>query len=412
VKQTKGDVTAAPEAGAKRLQNTYYKGYVAHAPMEPHAAVAEIKDGKATIWASTQTPFPTRDHLAQVLGFDPKNVRVITPYVGGGFGGKSAGRQSEEAARLAKITGKPVQVAWTRAEEFFYDTFDPASIVKITSAVDASGKITLWDYDVYFAGDRGFELFYDVPNVRMRVFGGWMGGGSSAHRFGVGPWRAPGANMNVFARESQIDVMAAAAGIDPLDFRLRNTSDERMRRALKAAADKFGWRSGVAPSGRGWGVASGIDAGSYAVLMAEVRVDRKRGTVKVERVVCAQDMGIVVNPDGATMQVEGCITMGLGYVFSEELRFRGGQILDENFASYELPRFSWLPRIETVLVKNDDLAPQGGGEPAIVPMGAAIANAVFDATGARVFRLPMTPERLRLALGAESKAAGGGAGVG
>jgi len=412
VKQTKGDVTAASEAGAKRLQNTYYKGYVAHAPMEPHAAVAEIKDGKATIWASTQTPFPTRDHLAQVLGFDPKNVRVITPYVGGGFGGKSAGRQSEEAARLAKITAKPVQVAWTRAEEFFYDTFDPASIVKITSAVDASGKITLWDYDVYFAGDRGFELFYDVPNVRMRVFGGWMGGGSSAHRFGVGPWRAPGANMNVFARESQIDVMAAAAGIDPLDFRLRNTSDERMRRALKAAADKFGWRSGVAPSGRGWGVASGIDAGSYAVLMAEVKVDRKRGTVKVERVVCAQDMGIVVNPDGATMQVEGCITMGLGYVFSEELRFRGGQILDENFASYELPRFSWLPRIETVLVKNDDLAPQGGGEPAIVPMGAAIANAVFDATGARVFRLPMTPERLRLALGAESKAAGGGAGVG
>ena len=127
-------------------------------------------------------------------------------------------------------------------------------------------------------------------------------------------------------------------------------------------------------------------------------MDRASGAVRVERVVCAQDMGIVVNPDGATMQVEGCITMGLGYVLTEELRFRGGQILDDNFDTYEIPRFSWLPKIETVLVKNDALAPQGGGEPAIVPMGAAIANAVFDATGARLFRLPMTPARVKAAL--------------
>jgi nicotinate dehydrogenase subunit B len=129
-----------------------------------------------------------------------------------------------------------------------------------------------------------------------------------------------------------------------------------------------------------------------------VAVDRKRGAVKVERVVCAQDMGTVVNPDGATMQVEGCVAMGLGYVLSEEVQFRGGQILDDNFDTYTVPRLSWLPRIETVLVKNDALAPQGGGEPAIVPMGAAIANAVFDATGARVFRLPLTPARVKAAL--------------
>jgi nicotinate dehydrogenase subunit B len=129
-----------------------------------------------------------------------------------------------------------------------------------------------------------------------------------------------------------------------------------------------------------------------------VKVDRERGKVQVERVVCAQDMGVVVNPEGATMQVEGCITMGLGYVLSEELRFSGGKILDENFDTYEVPRLSWLPRIETVLVKNDALAPQGGGEPAIVPMGGAIANAVFDATGARVYRLPITSDRLRAAL--------------
>jgi isoquinoline 1-oxidoreductase len=146
-------------------------------------------------------------------------------------------------------------------------------------------------------------------------------------------------------------------------------------------------------------VACGIDSGSYAVLVAEVGVDRASGKVRVERVVCAQDMGVVVSPEGATMQIEGCITMGLGYVLAEEVRFKDGKILDENFDSYELPRFSWLPRIETVLVKNDELPPQGGGEPAIVPMGAAIANAVFDATGVRLYRLPLTPARVKAALG-------------
>jgi nicotinate dehydrogenase subunit B len=398
VRGVKGDVEAARAAASKRFEETYRKGYVAHAPMEPHAATASFEDGKLTVWSSTQTPFPTHDHLAQVLSLDPKKVRVMTPYVGGGFGGKSSGRQAEEAARLAKITGKPVQVAFTRQEEFFFDTFDPACVVKIASAVDAAGKITLWDYDVYYAGDRGAELFYDVPNVRMRVFGSWRGGGADVHRFAVGPWRAPGANMNVFARESQIDEMAAAAGVDPVEFRLRNMTDERMRRVLQAAADAFGWTPAKAPSRRGWGVACGIDAGTYAALFAEAKVDKASGAVRVERVVCAQDMGLVVSPDGAAMQMEGCITMGLGYVLREEVRIDGGRILDENFDTYELPRFSWLPKIETVLVKNDALSPQGGGEPAIVPMGAAVANAVFDATGVRFTRLPLAPSRVKAAL--------------
>ncbi len=393
--ETRGDTTAARSAATKLVEHTYHKGYVAHAPIEPHAAIAEIKDGKATIWASTQTPFPTRDRLAQALGMDAKSVRVITPYVGGGFGGKSAGRQAEEAAKLAKITGRPVQVAWTRAEEFFYDTFDPASIAKVASAVDASGRIAFWEYDVYFAGGRGAEFVYDVPHVRSRAFGGWRGAGSQAHRFGVGAWRGPGANMNIFAREAHLDAMAAEAALDPLEFRLRNLKDARMRSVLEAAASRFGWKPAKAPSGRGVGIACGIDAGTYVALIAEVQVDRKTGRVKVERVVCAQDMGIVVNPEGATQQAEGSIMMGLGYVLTEELRFSGGRILDENFDTYELPRFSWAPRIEVVLVKHDDLDPQGGGEPAIVPMGGAIANAVFDATSVRVLRLPITRERLR-----------------
>jgi nicotinate dehydrogenase subunit B len=403
--ENRGKPATGRAAAADVIETTYRKGYVSHAPMEPHAAVAEVKDGKLTVWASTQTPFPTRDDIAETLGLSGKAVRVVTPFVGGGFGGKSAHRQALEAARLAHLTGKPVQVAWTRKEEFFYDTFDPAAVVKIAAGVDANGKLTLWDYEVYAAGSRGTRVFYDVPNVRVRSYGGRREGGESLHPFAVGPWRAPGANMNVFAAESQIDAMAARARLDPLEFRMRNLSDPRMRRVLETAAKAFGWKFGAGPSGRGRAVACATDSGSYVALMAQVRVDRSSGRVRVERVVCAQDMGVVVNPDGARMQVEGCITMGLGYVFSEELRFRGGEILDENFDTYQIPVFSWVPAIETVLVKNDDLSPQGGGEPAIVPMGSVLANALFDATGARVLRLPMTPARVREAIEAAGSAA-------
>jgi nicotinate dehydrogenase subunit B len=400
VAQEQGNVTSARAGATELFESTYRTGYVAHAPIEPHVATAELVDGRVTVWASTQTPFPTRARIAQELGLSEERVRVITPWVGGGFGGKSAGLQATEVARLAMITGKPVQVEWTRAEEFFYDTFDPAAVVKVASAIDDEGKISLWDFDIYAAGGRSAEVFYDVPHRRVRTFGGWRGAGTRMHAFNVGPWRAPGANTNVFAMESQIDIMAAAAGIDPLELRLKNTSDARMRSVLEAAAAAFGWRPGAGPTGMGRAIACGIDAGTYVALTAQVKVDRETGAIAVERIVCAQDMGIVVNPDGATMQAEGCIVMGLGYVLTEELRFRGGEILDEGFGTYEIPTFSRVPRIEVVLVKNDDLTPQGGGEPAIVPMGAVIANAVFDATGVRMFRLPMTPERVRAALSA------------
>jgi CO/xanthine dehydrogenase Mo-binding subunit len=218
------------------------------------------------------------------------------------------------------------------------------------------------------------------------------------HPFATGPWRAPGNNTNTFARESQIDIMAAHAHLDPLEFRLRNLRDPRMRSVLEAVAVRFGWQPAPAPSRRGLGIACGIDAGTYVAQIAEVEVDRASGRIRVKRVACAQDMGIVVNPEGAAMQMEGCITMGLGYALAEQVRFRGGRVLERGYGTYRIPRFSWLPEIETVLVKNDELAPQGGGEPAIITIGAAIANAVFDATGARVFALPLLPERVKAAL--------------
>jgi isoquinoline 1-oxidoreductase len=398
----KGDVATAPLA--KTFESTFEKGYVAHAAIEPHAAVADVRADGATVWASTQTPFPTRDGIAAALGLDPKSVRVITPFVGGGFGGKSAGGQAIEAARLSQICGKPVQVERTRAEEFFYDTFDPACVVAIASALDQQGRISRWDYQVFAAGERGATVIYDIPNLRITSAGGMSYGGAppvkDLHPFAVGPWRAPGANMNVFATESQIDIMAAAAGADPLAFRLKHLGDPRMRKVLQAAADAFGYAPAAGPSGRGFGIACSSDAGSVVATMAEVKVDKASGRVTVLRMVCAQDMGIIVNPDGARMQIEGGLTMGLGYALSEELRFQGGNILDRNFDTYRLPRFSAVPSIQAVLVENNELAPQGCGEPAITTAGAAIANAVFDAAGARVFRLPMTPKRVAAALAA------------
>jgi nicotinate dehydrogenase subunit B len=195
-----------------------------------------------------------------------------------------------------------------------------------------------------------------------------------------------------------MDVMAAGAGMDPVDFRLKNLTDERMKRVLGAAAEKFGWTSARAPSGRGWGVSCVNYLGTYVVTMAEVEADKDSGSIQVKRVVCAQDLGEVINPDGARAQMEGCITMGLGYCLREEIHFKGGDILDLNFDTYEIPRFSWLPKIETVLINNPEMPAQGGGEPPIVNMGAVIANAVCDATGARLFRLPMTPERVKEAV--------------
>jgi isoquinoline 1-oxidoreductase len=380
------------------FERTYLNSYVAHAPMETHSAVAAVENGRVTVWAGTQTPFPVKSQVAQALKIAPDKVRIITPYVGGGFGGKSASQQAIEAARLATITGQPVRVVWSREEEFFFDTFRPAAVITVRSGIDASKKVVFWDYLVFGAGERGSAHFYSIPNHRTVTRGGWNANTPGLHPFAIGPWRAPAANSNAFARESHIDVMAAALGIDPVEFRLNHLADARMRRVLQAAATQFGWMPKAAPSGRGFGVACGIDAGTYVASIAEVKVDKATGAVRVTRVVCAQDMGVLVNPDGALQQMEGCITMGLGYALSEEVRFKNGEVLDKNFDTYELPRFSWLPAIEPVILPSPDVPAQGGGEPAIITMGAVVANAIHDAVGARVLQLPMTPARVKAAM--------------
>jgi len=327
-------------------------------------------------------------------------VRVIAPYVGGGFGGKTenAARQAQEAAQLAKLTGRPIQVVFDRAEEFFYDMCRPAAVVKIRAGTDNTGKLVLWDYRAYGCGGDEAAPFYDIPHQRTQSSGGWSGNPAGLHALAVGPWRAPAANTNIYARECHIDEIASKLGRDPLEFRLMHLSDSRMRRVLQATTEKFGWTPAAAPSGRGFGLACAMYADSYVATVAEVAVNKTTGEVQVKRVVSAQDQGLTFNPDGSRQQIEGSITMGLGYALAEEVRFKNGAVLDRNFDTYEIPRFSWLPKIDVVLIDNPTTPASGCGEPPIITIGAVVANAVFDAIGKRPRQLPMSPARIKAAL--------------
>jgi len=395
-----GDLAEGERLAGSVVEHTYLNSYVAHAPMETHSATAQFEDGKVTVWASSQAPFQVKNAVASALGLAADKVRIVSRYVGGGFGGKSAAEQGVEAARLAKIAGKPVQVVYSRAEEFFHDGFRPAAVMKIRAGV-AGGKIVLWDSQVLGAGEREASPFYDIPHQRTTSAGGWQGGNPPGmHPFNVGPWRAPSANSTTFARESHIDALAAKAGMDSLEFRLNNLSNARVRRVLETAARQFGWKAGrAACTGRGAGMACGVYSNACNATIVEVAVNRGTGAVHVERVVMALDLGLVANPDGMRQQAEGCVMMGLGAALSEEVQFRDGEVLTRNFESYPLPRFSWLPKIEIALVDNPQTPAMGGGEPPIICMGAALANAIFDAVGARLVQLPMTPERVKAALG-------------
>lgn len=383
-----GNIEVGRENSKKILEANYHDGYKAHAPIETHSATCYFENNKLTMWASSQTPFGTREQLAKTFDMPLENVHIKQIFLGGGFGGKIYNQQAIEAAKIAKLCGKPVQLVWSRREEFMYDKFRPVALMKAVSGVDSNGKLNLWEFDIYCAGTRGTKLFYDIPNNRTRIFNK-----DDIHPFNTGAWRAPGNNSTTFARESHIDVTAHAVGIDALEFRLNNLKNKNMATTLKLAAETFGWNR-KKEEGHGYGIAIGEDAGTLVAMIAEVNVDKTTGVVETIKVVCAQDMGQVVNPHGAIVQTEGGITMGLGYALYEDVEFNGGKVKSRNFNRYEITRFSTTPKIECVFIDKMDSKPGGGGEPAIICVGGAIANAVFDACGARVNRMPITPERI------------------
>jgi nicotinate dehydrogenase subunit B len=392
VHQEGGNLATGKTLSETVVEGDYLDGYKAHASIETHCATCYFEGDKLTMWASSQTPFGTRKRIATALNMPLEKVHLKQILLGGGFGGKVLDHQAVEAARIAKISGKPIQLIYSRREEFMFVGFRPAALMKVSSGVDGNGKLKLWNFDIYCAGTRGTELFYNVENNRTRMFDA-----KNVHPFTVGAWRAPGNNSTTFARESHIDVTACKLGIDPLQFRLTNLKEGKMLATLQLAAKTFGWEK-PKKEGHGYGIALGEDAGTCVALIAEVYVDKSTGVVQPIRVVCAQDMGQVVNPHGATIQTEGGITMGLGYALYEDIAFEGGSVKTTGFSNYEITRFSKTPKITCVFIDKMDAKPEGGGEPAIICVGGAIANAVFDACGARVNQMPITAERILAAM--------------
>lgn len=367
---------------AHRLEERYTVAYIAHAPLEPRAAVAEWKDGKLTVWTGTQRPFGVKGELMSAFGLPDDRVRVIVPDTGSGYGGKHSGEAAVEAARLAKGTGAPVKLVWTREEEFTWAYFRPAGVIEVRSGITADGRLTAWDFHNYNSGGAAIATPYDVPQRRTDSHGG-----RSPLR--QGSYRGLASAANAFARESHMDGLASLAGLDPLEFRLKNLKDARLRAVLEAAAERFGWGKGKAGPGRGSGLACGIDKGGYIATCAEVEVSE--GAVKVLRIAAAFECGAILHPGHVKGQVEGSIVMGLGGALFEAISFAEGRILNPAFSKYRVPRFSDVPPIDVVLVDRKDLPSAGAGEAPILAIAPAIGNAIHSATGKRIRSLPMNP---------------------
>ncbi len=372
----------------QRLQRRYTIAYIAHAPLEPRAAVAEWDGDKLTVWTGTQRPFGVRGDLAQAFSMGEDQIRVIAPDTGSAYGGKHSNAAPTEAAQLSRIAGKPVKLVWTREEEFHWAYFRPAGVIEISSAVRADGTLAEWEHDNFNSGGSAVRSPYDVPGQR-----------AESHRSNSplpqGSYRGLASTANVFAREMHMDELARLVKLDPLEFRLRNLKDDRLRAVLEAATKEFGWETRKPAEGRGFGIACGTEKNSFVAACAEVAVDREKETVKVVRAVVAFECGAVVNPLQLRNQVEGATVQGLGGALFEAIDFANGEITTNRFSLYRVPRFSDTPQINVVLVDRRDLPSSGAGETPIVGIAPAVGNAIFDASGLRLNRLPMVPNGLK-----------------
>lgn len=386
--RTAGSVAQAFNGAEVKLSQTYTVRYIQHAPLEPRAAVAEWQGDKLTVWTGTQRPFAVRDELAEAFRIPSQNVHVMMPDMGSGYGGKHTGEAAIEAARLAKAAGKPVKVVWTREEEFTWAYFRPAGVIEVKGGARRDGTLTAWEYHNYNSGPSAIDTPYAVANQLVQFHP------VANAPLRQGSYRGLAATANHFARESHMDELAHAVGMDPLQFRLKNLNNDRLRAVFEAVAEKAGWRQQKPSPTRALGIAGGVEKGGYIAAVAEVEIDAKTKTPRIRRVLEAFECGAVVNPNGLRNQIMGSIMMAVGGAMFESVEFENGRILNPRFSQYRVPRFSDMPEIEVILVDRKDLPSAGAGETPIVGLAPAVANAIFSATGERLRSMPMATKQV------------------
>ena len=428
--QTMLDKTGAAEPTARSLEARYTRPFQAHASVGPSCAVAQWTDGKLRVWTHSQGVYPLRNDLANVFALDVKDVRCTHAEGAGCYGHNGADDVALDAALLARATGgRPVKLQWMREEEFMWEPYGSAMVMKLAGALDAKGNVVSWTHEVWShphsrrpgqskgshtlaarhlekpvgaapvsdvplpsgGADRNSIPGYDFPNVRVLK-----------HFIVDSPLRTSalrtlGGYGNVFALESFMDELAAAAGVDPVEFRLRHMKDPRARAVIEATAKRAGWTSGR----RGWGFAYSRykNLGCYCAVAAEVAVDRNNGKVTVNRAVSAVDVGQAVNPDGVINQIEGGVIQSASWTLKEAVSYDRTRVKTRSWAEYPILRFEEVPPVDVVIVNQPDQPFLGVGEGSQGPAAAAIANAIASATGTRLRDLPFTPQRVKAALG-------------
>jgi nicotinate dehydrogenase subunit B len=421
-------------ANARILEAVYTKPYMSHASIGPSCSVAELKDGKMTVWTHSQGVFPLRGELVKALKMPDAAIRCVHTEGSGCYGHNGADDVALDAALLARaVPGRPVRLQWMRDDEFGWEPYGPAMVMRAKAALGADGKIADWEYELwsnshstrpestsgtnvlaawYLAepqkmgpptsppqpaggGDRNSIPLYDFPSQRV------------VHHFvqdmpiRVSALRTLGAYANVFALESFMDELAAAAGADPIAFRLNHLKDPRARAVIEAVAKKAGWKEGEkgdGTRGRGIGFAKYKNLACYVACIAEVAIDRGSGAVSVPRVWAAVDSGLIINPDGLTNQMEGGIIQSVSWTLKEEVRFDKGGILARDWASYPVITMPEVPKVEIELINRPNERPLGSGEGSQGPAVAAVVNALANATGKRIRDLPLHAARVKAAL--------------
>jgi CO/xanthine dehydrogenase Mo-binding subunit len=420
-----GKVDAAFKRAATRLTATYAQPFQAHASIGPSCAVADVQVDRAVIWSSSQGVYPLRGALAELLKMPPEQVQVIHAEGAGSYGHNGSDDAAADAAVLSQAVGRPVRVQWSRHDEFAWEPYAPAMVMEVSGGLDRQGQIIAWEYGVWTPSHTGRPRGKSQLLAGQLIFGGrssrpqWFGGGDRnaptnynfAHQRVVAHWlagsllrtssmRTLGGAANTFANESFMDELAAAAQIDPLEFRLRHLTDPRAVAVLQAAAQQSGWGTPLpAGVGRGLAFAQYENEVAYVATVAQVHVEPLSGAIRVQRIVTAHDCGLIINPDGLRNQIEGNVLQSLSRALYEEVTFDAAHITSVDWDSYPILKFSDVPAVDVVLINHPDQPAVGAGEPATVTTAPAIANAIFHAAGARVRQIPFTPQRVKTASG-------------